>query len=1004
MGFIVDLVEAVVDAIVSIVEAVFDIISSIITSVWEDILEPALEFFFGFFGITDETIFQADKISSKILADDVLDNVRKTQVKAVMEYVQTPQDFYPVYMDWMGAPQAKVKGYYNYGKKRYTHGLPIMTVVGTIINSVSVKAAIDAELAINSTVVSSIQRSTTFEHGWQNALQTLYGYKTGLNELSYPDKWGINKIWAVDSAVDNLTTIAVNLSRTSFRVYFWVYGSTTVVEGDSSNYTIYASETVPAGKSIPINLTYTGTAVDGVDYTSVAQVVMLEGTSSISFSIDTIDNAAAHVDRSFTVTLDTVDNSTDVFDDPVIHLPLSAISTAITDDEGVILTMPFAMANEADVSVSIPVTLENEAPLKLIQTDTFTEGVEYNNPGPDISLTLTVTPEDPSYLVITFDGVVNTDWTLLDAVVTFTVDIPAGTLVIVAETSSRAFTVDYDFTDGTAVGLIGGGEGSDYDSTTGSLSFVGTAGEVQNIVVPVTADVVVDDQESFTVNLVNCSDLAVTLTSTTVTLWDGTLDQVSTNQVETTTFDIAPVASAPRVVTKYHLGNENDWYWWLYDTATGVYPNVTPTAQKFTDMDMMPLAIVRKDKINITEDDPAYRSTSTLIRIISINLKDILSQIGKGDNADVDDAYLNFSVSPTDNNRIVSKIIFQTFYFLHVTNNLTSNENRYVAMLKEGDIENGLAWSDFEWSPDKVGTLGIPIGEYTHTSVGSVITNEGLLIQSITPSKLTLQYRKSANSYDELVIYSLGGLYTVKYDGFSKVVTKHLLDEALTIPVSYYIVKDLDYKELLEVYGYMLRLDQSAALAQHLEWYETQGFLTLFQAIVTFLNIISLGSLTPLQIAIRIAIQYLVYRIVVKVVELTGNVVLAAIIGLVVGVLLGGGKFDTSIFMDAEKMLAITTDFATNLTTGFDTKTGILYEEMEDFKETYAASQAELQAIVDTLPDHDVDAQFLIALQSVNANLYKAVQNQYDYDNIYNEFDRTVSDYFDVKLSGIEVI
>jgi len=552
MGFIVDLVEAVVDAIVSIVEAVFDIISSIITSVWEDILEPALEFFFGFFGITDETIFQADKISSKILADDVLDNVRKTQVKAVMEYVQTPQDFYPVYMDWMGAPQAKVKGYYNYGKKRYTHGLPIMTVVGTIINSVDVKAAIDAELAINSTVVSSIQRSTTFEHGWQNALQTLYGYKTGLNELSYPDKWGINKIWAVDSAVDNLTTIAVNLSRTSFRVYFWVYGSTTVVEGDSSNYTIYASETVPAGKSIPINLTYTGTAVDGVDYTSVAQVVMLEGTSSISFSIDTIDNAAAHVDRSFTVTLDTVDNSTDVFDDPVIHLPLSAISTAITDDEGVILTMPFAMANEADVSVSIPVTLENEAPLKLIQTDTFTEGVEYNNPGPDISLTLTVTPEDPSYLVITFDGVVNTDWTLLDAVVTFTVDIPAGTLVIVAETSSRAFTVDYDFTDGTAVGLIGGGEGSDYDSTTGSLSFVGTAGEVQNIVVPVTADVVVDDQESFTVNLVNCSDLAVTLTSTTVTLWDGTLDQVSTNQVETTTFDIAPVASAPRVVTKYH--------------------------------------------------------------------------------------------------------------------------------------------------------------------------------------------------------------------------------------------------------------------------------------------------------------------------------------------------------------------------------------------------------------------------------------------------------------------
>jgi len=1019
------IIKAIVNTIKTIVQAVIDVIVAVIEFVWEELLEPALEEIFSWFGIEGETVVQAEKISSKILGESTPEAIRKSQVKAIIEYVNTPQAFFPCYMGTMGQAREQVLSYYRYGERVYTHGLPVLSVSGTSIDATDVKLAVDTDLSIaNSSIISSVYRSIPFAVSWKYYLQSSYAYKPGLNEILYPDSWGNTRTWKVQSCVDVSTAYTVTLIRESEKVYLWMYGNSSVVEGSSTEYTIYSSNAVPIGKSLPINLTYTGTAVDGVDYTSVAQVVMLATTNSVSFTIDTIDNADAHVARSFTVTASSVDNSTDVFDDPIILQPLESVSTAITDDEGVILTMPFLTVDESFASVSIPVTLENEAPLKLIQTDTFTEGVEYNNPGPDISLTLTVTPEDPSYLVITFDGAVNTDWTLLDAVVTFTVDIPVGTLVIVAETSSRAFTVDYEFADGTAVGLIGGGAGSDYDSTTGSLSFVGTAGEVQNIVVPVTADVVADDQENFTVSLVNCSDPAVTLTSTTITLWDGTDAVVSDFQTDTTTFDIAPIANTTRMVVKYHTGNENDWYYWLYDVVTNAYPDVVAKEQVLSDMQMMPVVILRRDKVNIKDAvldeegveispaDEAYHSSKMLMETLRMSLKDILKNIGTENQADVDDAYLNFSVSPSDDNRIVSKIIFRTFHFLHVGNNLTSSTGSYRALFEEADVQNGIVWTGFEWTEDKVGALGIPIGEYTHSRVAAIPGVPAVLdpYGAVTtpevpevPSRLVLQYRKSETAYDELVILSLAGLYTIKYAGFSKVVTKKMTDEAFTIPVSYYIIKDLNYLELLEGYGYMLRIDFNALTITELEWYQTEAFMKLFNFVMLVINIVSLGTAAPLTILLTLATQYVIYRIVVFVAELTGNAVLAAVVGIVAGALLGGVKIDLSTFMDAESLLAITTDFATNLGAGMGVVMEDMAADMAKFTEDYKKVNERLEE-AEKDQEQDLDAQFLIALQSVNTNMYKAIQNQYDYDTIYNETQRTVSDFVDSKLRASQVV
>ncbi|MFS4416528.1 Calx-beta domain-containing protein [Maribacter sp. 2307ULW6-5] len=74
---------------------------------------------------------------------------------------------------------------------------------------------------------------------------------------------------------------------------------------------------------------------------------------------------------------------------------------------------------------------------------------------------------------------------------------------------SGGFTVGYSFTDGTATG-----GGVDYTGTAGTLTFAGNAGEVQNIAVPLNNDQLLENTETFTVQLAAPSVPGVQLAGT----------------------------------------------------------------------------------------------------------------------------------------------------------------------------------------------------------------------------------------------------------------------------------------------------------------------------------------------------------------------------------------------------------------------------------------------------------------------------------------------------------
>ena len=82
---------------------------------------------------------------------------------------------------------------------------------------------------------------------------------------------------------------------------------------------------------IQVNLTYTGTAVDGTDFTGVASVTIAAGSNSATFNIATIDDALVEGTENFTVTLGTISGGN--FRAIAADSANNSVTTTINDDD-----------------------------------------------------------------------------------------------------------------------------------------------------------------------------------------------------------------------------------------------------------------------------------------------------------------------------------------------------------------------------------------------------------------------------------------------------------------------------------------------------------------------------------------------------------------------------------------------------------------------------------------------------------------------------------------------
>lgn len=912
MSFVVKLVKNVVQVIVQGIVEVAEML-------WEDIVVPLLGWVFGLIGIDDETIVTAQKVSVAVFNDYGGDLVQDAIVRATIRKIQTNTKFFPNYMQEMYKTKGQMKAYYNYGESGdYIHGLPKLSIAGvrlpnsdlsTILNAISNTrgGASISTLDIHSGYLQPL------EH-FENILMQSYGYTPYNSTLSKADVYGVVRHdWILNKNIVydvGSSTYPIHISRAAQLAKFWVEGVESVTESDIALFKIRCNRQVPSGRALPISLVYSGTAVDGVNYSEIASVTMAALQDEVEIQIQTHNLSTGASSSQFSISIGSINNTGGVFEHVLVDYPTSVTCT-IASDDALVLTTKDVLVQESGSAV---------VQVKLEQATT----------GP--------------------------------------------------------FTVDYGFIDIDTIG------GVDYDNTVGTLSFSGVAGQVLDIVVPINADLVDDDTEQFKVVLTSCTDNLVDISRfSTVTIKDNTDDY------EQSVYGLSDVivgsnyTSERYMKVKYYLTgtSSNEWYYWFYRYADNIY-NIEPSSEALEQLDMLPVVVLRKDKVfcNVDKQSVLYKSTKKLMDNLSLSVDEFIANIAQSPGADLNsitDAYLNFSMLPSIYNEVMSKILYNSFFEVIVTNGVYSEIGEYSASFSEGDINNTVVWTNQEYIQNIAGVIAEK-GKCTHYT------------QKLTEgSILHLQFQKFDSSYELIKLHNLSSLTSVDYGGYHQVATTKLwsdetnsVDANFSMAISWNVFASLTGKEQTAVYRYILRMDLYSLTITELRWYETESFSSLFNVVMIAIAVFTFGQSLVVQgffVAVStLLVNYAIGELVVFVAEATGSAVLAAVVAVVASSV-AQGSFDLEVLLDAENLTKTITSFADSMVAAQSiivvSKMEDLIKDGMDIEEARAKLDKEEKAREAVKNDSPITGEFLNSLKSLESQIISAIDSQYQFDETF---------------------
>ena len=461
------------------------------------------------------------------------------------------------------------------------------------------------------------------------------------------------------------------------------------------------------------------------------------------------------------------------------------------------------------------------------------------------------------------------------------------------------------------------------------------------------------------------------------------------------------------LVVRYHnaLNPVDEWYLWIYPLSDNRYIGIKPEIGILSDMEMMPAAIIKdaNGAINIDKTTNVYKSTRNLLRAIGLDINDLIDEISADSNYGlVQEAYINFSMSPNDTDELISKALWMSFHNIVVENPVGIGPGEYKATFIEENIKNAAVWSDQNIDYSQIG--GLPdnkeyhhyIEDYIYPSEenfdggGNPHNAEGtkLIIKKVTSPGLL---------HDKITINNFSTMATISRENHTDVALQDIRSPACTIPLSWYIVSQMSKEEQMYLFEKTLRLDVYAADIQELAWYETKSFLSLFEGVLTIVSVVfTFGSgNSAIEILKRLLITYTISILVIEIAIRTGNEELAALIGVVAMIATKQIDIDKLGLMSAESLLQASTNFADNLTNIYDVQMQELSSEMDYINTEYEKRMEEHKEVAgDTA---QLDAAFMAALNSVDTTMYPARDAQYNFDLIYN-YGNLIKDYYNLNF------
>ena len=365
----------------------------------------------------------------------------------------------------------------------------------------------------------------------------------------------------VEGGIDDLTITTTSPAVT-------VEDVTVNEDAGTADFTVTHTGADAAGIFTVNYQTVNGTATSGSDFTFDSGTLNFNGTSgdTETISVPITDDGVFENTETFTIQFTaTSDGSVDISD---------TATGSITDDDGLIITdgvtentcggtfldsggSTGAYSNFEDITYTIcPDTpgsftrvnfssfnVESGFDFLFVYEGTTTGGTligTYDNSNPPTIITSTdgsgcLTFRFTSDFSVTLDGweaVVSCftpgpTMTIADVAVNENAGTANFTVTHTGASATGPFTVNFQTVDGTALA------GSDYTSTSGTLSFNGTLGDTEVISVPITDDAIVESDETFTIQLTGSSDGTVDITDTAT----GTINSQISSDAPLTLFE-----------------------------------------------------------------------------------------------------------------------------------------------------------------------------------------------------------------------------------------------------------------------------------------------------------------------------------------------------------------------------------------------------------------------------------------------------------------------------------
>jgi Mg-chelatase subunit ChlD len=173
-----------------------------------------------------------------------------------------------------------------------------------------------------------------------------------------------------------VTTITDTIDTT----FASITGTQSVVEGQAATYTITLSN--PAQTEVTINLTYSGTATDGSDYTQVVSVKIPANSSSVTFDLNTLNDTIPEGVENVTVAIGAITGGN--FENVAVSPTNGSVTTTIIDNDALPVVDPNGGGNGTNSETTFT---EGQAGVSIANQLTITDADSPNLQSARVTLT-----------------------------------------------------------------------------------------------------------------------------------------------------------------------------------------------------------------------------------------------------------------------------------------------------------------------------------------------------------------------------------------------------------------------------------------------------------------------------------------------------------------------------------------------------------------------------------------------------------------------------------------